>query len=131
MDRYITEKDLAHFQAYLYEEEKSSATIQKYMCDVKKLLKFSKGGKYYNSMNFTVKTNRKKFVSAKKGIHMTNFVGIITFYLFFVTIVTALTKIVLQTGAVCQRHTFSKHQIGTQKPAASFSCDINFLQIVE
>lgn len=44
MNRHITEKDLQHFRAYLYEMGKSPAAIQKYMRDVKKLLKFSKGG---------------------------------------------------------------------------------------
>lgn len=37
MRRYITEKNLKDYQKHLYEEEKSSATIQKYLCDLKKL----------------------------------------------------------------------------------------------
>lgn len=37
MKRYITEKRLEEYQEYLYEQEKSSATIRKYMCDIKKL----------------------------------------------------------------------------------------------
>lgn len=37
MKRYITEKNLMEYQEHLYEEEKSSATIQKYLCDLKKL----------------------------------------------------------------------------------------------
>ncbi len=35
MKKYITEKQLEDFREYLYEEEKSAATIQKYMCDLK------------------------------------------------------------------------------------------------
>lgn len=38
MKRYITEKQLEKYKNYLQEEEKSSATIQKYICDLKKLL---------------------------------------------------------------------------------------------
>lgn len=37
MRKYITEKSLLDYQEHLYEEEKSSATIQKYLCDLKKL----------------------------------------------------------------------------------------------
>ena len=40
MKKYITEKQLEDFREYLYEEEKSAATIQKYMCDLKKLASF-------------------------------------------------------------------------------------------
>lgn len=40
MKRYITEKRLEEYQEYLYEQEKSSATIRKYMCDIKKLQTF-------------------------------------------------------------------------------------------
>lgn len=37
MGRYMTEETLEHFQEYLYEEEKSPATICKYMRDIRKL----------------------------------------------------------------------------------------------
>lgn len=37
MKKYMTEKQLEDYREYLYEEEKSPATIQKYMCDLKKL----------------------------------------------------------------------------------------------
>lgn len=37
MKKYITEKHLTAYQEHLYEEEKSPATIQKYMCDLRKL----------------------------------------------------------------------------------------------
>lgn len=37
MKRHITEKNLAGYEEHLYEEEKSPATIQKYMCDLRKL----------------------------------------------------------------------------------------------
>lgn len=37
MARKITEKTLLEYREYLYEEEKSQATISKYMCDLKKL----------------------------------------------------------------------------------------------
>lgn len=43
MNRHITQKELEKFREYLYEEEKSSATIQKYMRDVEKLFKYAKG----------------------------------------------------------------------------------------
>lgn len=43
MYRHITQKELEKFREYLYEEEKSSATIQKYMRDVEKLFKYAKG----------------------------------------------------------------------------------------
>lgn len=40
MKRYITEKDLSKYQEYLYEEEKSPATISKYLSDLQKLMDF-------------------------------------------------------------------------------------------
>lgn len=42
MKRYITEKNLMEFGEYLYEEEKSPATINKYLCDLHKLMDFLK-----------------------------------------------------------------------------------------
>lgn len=43
MGRVITEQSIKNYQEYLYEEEKSSATIQKYVRDVKKLMAFAGG----------------------------------------------------------------------------------------
>lgn len=42
MKKVITEKMLKKYETYLYEQEKSKLTIQKYMCDLKKLINFSK-----------------------------------------------------------------------------------------
>lgn len=41
MKRRITEQYLREFKEHLYEEEKSPATIQKYMCDLNKLAEFA------------------------------------------------------------------------------------------
>ncbi len=43
MTRIITEQSLKAFQEHLYEEEKQSATIQKYIRDLRKLMDFAKG----------------------------------------------------------------------------------------
>lgn len=43
MERKMTEKVLLEFKEFLYEEEKSQATINKYMCDLKKLMIFMGG----------------------------------------------------------------------------------------
>lgn len=43
MKRFITEKHLLEYQRYLYEEEKSPATIRKYKCDLQKLVDFLDG----------------------------------------------------------------------------------------
>ena len=40
MGKKITKAMLEEYKAYLYEQEKSKATIQKYMCDIKKLVEF-------------------------------------------------------------------------------------------
>lgn len=40
MGKKITKAMLDEYKAYLYEQEKSKATIQKYMCDLKKLVEF-------------------------------------------------------------------------------------------
>ena len=40
MGKKITKAMLEEYKAYLYEQEKSKATIQKYMCDIKKLVDF-------------------------------------------------------------------------------------------
>lgn len=41
MKKIITESMLEKYKIYLYEQEKSRATIQKYMCDLKKLVEFA------------------------------------------------------------------------------------------
>lgn len=40
MEKRITDTMLEEYKKYLYEQEKSQATIQKYMCDLKKLVQF-------------------------------------------------------------------------------------------
>lgn len=40
MGKRITDTMLEEYKKYLYEQEKSEATIQKYMCDLKKLVQF-------------------------------------------------------------------------------------------
>lgn len=40
MEKRITDTMLKEYKKYLYEQEKSEATIQKYMCDLKKLVQF-------------------------------------------------------------------------------------------
>lgn len=41
--RFITEKMLLRYREYLYNEEKATATIKKYICDLKKLLNYVSG----------------------------------------------------------------------------------------
>ena len=43
MKRIITEKLLDMYREYLYEEEKSTATIKKYICDLNKLKRYADG----------------------------------------------------------------------------------------
>jgi hypothetical protein len=41
MERKITEELLEQYKVSLYEQEKSKATIQKYMCDLGKLVEYA------------------------------------------------------------------------------------------
>jgi site-specific recombinase XerD len=43
MKRRITKELLERYEIFLYEQEKSGATIQKYLCDLKKLAEYAKG----------------------------------------------------------------------------------------
>lgn len=43
MERVITEQILMDYQEYLYEEEKTAATIKKYICDLRKLAEYADG----------------------------------------------------------------------------------------
>lgn len=43
MERRITEEMIEEYRNYLYEEEKSRATIEKYLCDLKKLIGYANG----------------------------------------------------------------------------------------
>lgn len=43
MERRITEEMIEEYRNYLYEEEKSRATIEKYLCDPKKLIGYANG----------------------------------------------------------------------------------------
>lgn len=50
MGRKITEDLLEQYRRYLYEEEKSEATIQKYMCDLRKLQAYAGEGEINKEM---------------------------------------------------------------------------------
>ena len=41
--RTVTNKLVEKFREYLYEEEKSNATVSKYICDIKKLKEYANG----------------------------------------------------------------------------------------
>lgn len=43
MERIITEQMLGNYVIYLKEEEKSTATISKYLCDLRKLIGYAAG----------------------------------------------------------------------------------------
>lgn len=60
MKRLITEQSINNFQRYLYEEEKSSATIQKYVRDVKKLMSFVGGEELTKKLMIEYKEALKK-----------------------------------------------------------------------
>lgn len=40
---FITEELLSQYQKHLYEEEKTTATIKKYICDLRKLSEYASG----------------------------------------------------------------------------------------
>ena len=50
MQRTITDEMLKDYENYLYEQEKSRATIQKYLCDLQKLLAFADGREFTKSL---------------------------------------------------------------------------------
>ncbi len=43
MERIITSELLTEYEEYLYQSEKSTATIKKYLCDIKKLVRYAAG----------------------------------------------------------------------------------------
>lgn len=45
MEHIITEQILTEYKKYLIEEEKSAATISKYIRDIRKLMDYAKGHK--------------------------------------------------------------------------------------
>lgn len=62
MTRQITEELLEKYRIYLYEQEKSGATIQKYMCDLKKLMEFAEG----RELNKLLVINYKDYLRNEK-----------------------------------------------------------------
>lgn len=62
MKRIITKEMLLQYQEYLYEEEKTTATIKKYICDLKKLLVYAGGREVTKKMVIEYKEDlRKKY----------------------------------------------------------------------
>lgn len=62
MKRIITKEMLLQYQEYLYEEEKTTATIKKYICDLKKLLIYAGGREVTKKMMIEYKEAlRKKY----------------------------------------------------------------------
>lgn len=62
MKRIITKEMLLQYQEYLYEEEKTTATIKKYICDLKKLLLYAGGREVTKKMMIEYKEAlRKKY----------------------------------------------------------------------
>ena len=57
MKMIITNELLERYKVYLYEQEKSSATIQKYMCDLDKLAEFAEGRELSKSLVIEYKDN--------------------------------------------------------------------------
>lgn len=58
--RFITEKTLLRYQEYLYNEEKTTATIKKYICDLKKLLNYASGREITKRLMIEYKEDLRK-----------------------------------------------------------------------
>lgn len=50
MKKIMTEKMLDNYKYYLYEQEKSKATIQKYICDLRKFMQYVDNSEISKSM---------------------------------------------------------------------------------
>lgn len=64
MNKKITEKLLERYKIYLYEQEKSKATIQKYMCDLEKLMNYARG----RGLTKTLIIDYKEYLRNEKNI---------------------------------------------------------------
>lgn len=60
MGRVITKEMLLQYQEYLYEEEKTTATIKKYICDLKKLLEYASGKEITKKLMIEYKENLRE-----------------------------------------------------------------------
>ena len=59
---FITEELLSQYQKYLYEEEKTTATIKKYICDLRKLSEYASGHEITKELMIGYKEDlRKKY----------------------------------------------------------------------
>ena len=61
MKRMITKEMLLQYQEYLYEEEKTTATIKKYICDLKKLLDYASGKEITKRLMIGYKEDLRKW----------------------------------------------------------------------
>ena len=68
MGRFVTEEVLSGYQEYLYEEEKSEATIKKYMRDLGKLVLYAGGKEVTKKMV----VGYKEYLRKKKKYKLTS-----------------------------------------------------------
>lgn len=68
MKRMITEEKILQYQEYLYEEEKTTATIKKYICDLKKLMDYLSGREITKKLMIEYKEALRK----EKGYRLTS-----------------------------------------------------------
>lgn len=68
MKRMITEEKILQYQEYLYEEEKTTATIKKYICDLKKLMDYLSGREITKKLMVEYKEALRK----EKGYRLTS-----------------------------------------------------------
>ena len=68
MKRVITKDMLLQYQEYLYEEEKTTATIKKYICDLKKLMDYLSGREITKKLMVEYKEALRK----EKGYRLTS-----------------------------------------------------------
>ena len=68
MKRMITEEKILQYQEYLYEEEKTTATIKKYICDLKKLMDYLSGREITKMLMIEYKEALRK----EKGYRLTS-----------------------------------------------------------
>ena len=68
MERFVTEEILSGYQEYLYEEEKSEATIKKYMRDLGKLVLYAGGKEITKKMV----VGYKEYLRKKKKYKLTS-----------------------------------------------------------
>ncbi len=68
MERFVTEEILSGYKEYLYEEEKSEATIKKYMRDLGKLVLYAGGKEITKKMV----VGYKEYLRKKKKYKLTS-----------------------------------------------------------